>query len=207
MDFHRHHWIGYVAVLGVLFLLMGCGSQRAYLIVDYQVPAQSQQLQGQRVRLQVTDSRSDPYILSPAVARQFEGFQDRYSLAWVTTDKKRTIVGEHDLMGLFQAAFQKRLEALGVTVVAADQYGAPLFQVDLHGLKVDQKDRDWVAQMSYTASLSKDNMLIASETVKGSAQRTKIIGRKGADQTLSDIFSDIINRLDVVSLFKKAELI
>ena len=206
MDSHRHCWLRYAVVIGLLILFVGC-TPRTYLIVDYKVPANSQDLQGQQVRLQVIDSRSDRYILAPAAARQFEGFQDRYSLAWVTTDKKRTVVGEHDLLGLFQTVFQKRLEALGVAVVAADQYGAPLFQVDLHGLKVDQKERDWVAQMSYTASLSKDNSLIASETVKGSAQRTKIIGRKGADQTLSDIFSDIINRLDIVSLFKKAELI
>lgn len=206
MDSHQHGWLRYAVVLGLLILFVGC-TPRTYLIVDYKVPVNSQDLQGQQVRLQVTDSRSDRYILAPAAARQFEGFQDRYSLAWVTADKKRTIVGEHDLQGLFQATFQKRLEAQGVTVVADNQQAAPLFQVDLLGLKIDQDDHKWVAQMSYTASLSKDHKRIASETVKGSAERTKIIGRKGADQTLSDIFSDIINRLDILNLFKQAGLI
>ena len=206
MDSHRDCWAKYVIIPGLLLLFMGC-APRTYLIVDYQVPASSQQLDGQQVRLLVTDSRLDPYILSPAVARQFEGFQDRYSLAWVTPDRGRIIAGEHDLQGLFHAAFQKRLEVLGVTVVPDDIQTAPLFQVDLQSLKVDQEGRNWVAQMSYTASLTKDNKLIASESVRGSAQRTKIIGRKGADNTLSDIFSDIINRLNITNLFKQAQLI
>lgn len=205
MDSHRDCWAKYVIIPGLLLLFMGC-APRTYLIVDYQVPASSQQLHGQQVRLLVTDSRLDPYILSPAVARQFEGFQDRYSLAWVTPDRGRIIAGEHDLQGLFHAAFQKRLEVLGVTVVPDDIQTAPLFQVDLQSLKVDQEGRNWVAQMSYTASLTKDNKLIASESVRGSAQRTKIIGRKGADNTLSDIFSDIINRLNITNLFKQAQL-
>jgi hypothetical protein len=185
---------------------VGC-APRTYLIVDYQVPVSSQQLHGRQVQLLVTDSRSDRYILAPAAARQFEGFQDRYSLAWITPDKGRIIVGEHDLLGLFQATFRKRLESLGVSVVSNGRQGVPVFKVDLHNLKIDQSGRNWVAQMSYTASLSKDSKLIASETVKGSAQRTKIIGRKGADNTLSDIFTDIINRLNIVSLFSQAQMI
>lgn len=96
---------------------------------------------------------------------------------------------------------------MGVTVVSDDQQAAPLFQVDLQSLKIDQNDHKWIARMGYTASLTKDNMRIASETVKGSAERTKIVGLKGADQTLSDIFSDIINRLDILSLFKQSGLL
>lgn len=206
MDFHRYRWIGYAAVMVLLFVFSGC-TPRTYLVVDYQVPGNSQQLQGQQVRLLITDSRSDRYILAPAAARQFEDFQDRYSLSWVTADKKRANAGQYDLQGLFQATFRKRLETMGVTVVSDDQQAAPLFQVDLQSLKIDQNDHKWIARMGYTASLTKDNMRIASETVKGSAERTKIVGLKGADQTLSDIFSDIINRLDILSLFKQSGLL
>ena len=61
--------------------------------------------------------------------------------------------------------------------------------------------------MTYTASLSKNDQRIALDKVKGSAQRVKIIGRKGADNTLSDIFSDVINRLNIMNLFRQAQLI
>lgn len=211
MDSHRYRWLRYLryaVVIALLMLFVGC-TPRTYLIVDYQVPGNFQDLQGQQVRLLVTDSRSDRYILAPAAARQFEGFQDRYSLAWITEDEKRTIAGEYDLQGLLQATFQKRLEALGVTMVEDDQQIAPLFQVDLLSLKIDQDDHKWIVHMSYTASLSRTSisMRIASETIEGRAERTKIIGRKGADKTLSDIFSDVINQLDIVNLFKQAGLI
>ena len=203
----RRSWIFIFSLfLATILFSWGC-TPRTYLIVDYQVPPGSRQLAGQQVRLEVRDLRADPYVLEPAAARQFKGFKDIYSLAWVTADKKRTLAGEYDLLSLFRVTFQKRLEALGVTVVSDDRQQAPVFQVDLHHLKIDQKERNWVAQMSYTASLTKDNQLIAREMVKGSAERVKIIGRKGADNTLSDIFSDIINRLNILNLFSQAQLI
>lgn len=206
MDSHRQRWVRYVIVSGLLLLIVGC-TPRTYLIVDYKVPQSSQQLQGQQVYLVVEDMRTDRYILAPAAARQFEGFQDRYNLAWITQDRGRIIVGEHDLQSLFQATFRKRLETLGVIVNSQDRPGIPVFRVALNSIKIDQNGRNWVANMSYKASLAKDDSLIASETVKGSAERLKIIGRKGADDTLSAIFSDIINRLDIVNLFKQAGLV
>ena len=106
----------YPMLVAVILSALGC-TPRAYLIVDYHVPPESTQLAGQQVRLVVNDLRTDPYILAPSAARQFKGFKDIYSLSWVTPDKKRTFEGEYDLQSLFKAAFQKRLEAMGVTVV------------------------------------------------------------------------------------------
>jgi hypothetical protein len=179
---------------------------RPYLIVDYQVPTASYQLAGQSVRLQINDLREDPYIFSPRASIEFRDFKERYALAWIMEDRSRILAGEHDLQNLFKEAFKKRLEVIGVSVVSGRQSSAPLFEVDLKEIKIDLQQRKWMANVSYRVSLSKDQNLIAHEKVVGTAERVKIIGRKGADTVISEIFSDMINRVDLIQLFEKAKL-
>jgi len=207
MRIHPHRQIGLTLSVCLLLLFMAACAPRPYLIVDYRVPAPSEQLAGKKVRIQVKDLRTDKEIFTPAAAKEFQGFKGRYSLAWVTENKERILAGEKDLQGLFFEAFKKRLEQLGVEVVPADREDVPLFQVLLNTLKIDLRDRKWTARASYEANLSVDNQLVARETVTGEAERVKIIGRKGADDTLSDIFTEIINRLNIVKLFQQAKMV
>ncbi|MDA8138088.1 MAG: hypothetical protein M0036_05475 [Desulfobacteraceae bacterium] len=195
-----------LAIIALLLMTAAC-SHRNYLIVDYQVPAETQTLSGQRVRIQVKDMREDTKTLTPAAAAEFPHFEERYSLSWVKESNLRISVGQSDLTGLFQEAFQKRLTQMGAFVVPADESSAPLFQIIIQTMKIDLKDHTWTAKVAFEASLFMDNQLVAKETVNGSAERPKIIGRKGADDTLSDIFTDIINRLNIIKLFQQAKLI
>lgn len=190
----------------VVVLLAGCAG-RAYLIVDYDLPPESQTLKGQTVMMVIRDLREDRTIFSATAGEQFPGFEDRYSLAWNTQDGTRVLVGEYDLENLFRQAFAKRLERLGVEVASASASYAPVFEVVLKKLKIDLRGRQWVADVVYEANLSRDSHLIAREKITGSAERLRVIGRKGADTVLSEIFSDIINRADIVKLFQQAKLI
>lgn len=190
---------------GWIWWLNAC-TGRPYLIVDYQVPHASQQLAGQSVRLEIKDMREDPYIFTPRASMEFRDFEERYALAWIMEDQSRILAGEHDLQNLFKEAFKKRLEVLGVSVVPDHQETAPLFEVDLKEFKIDLQNHKWMAKVSYMVNLGKDEKTIAHENVVGTAERTKIIGRKGADTVISEIFSDMLNRVDIIKLFENAEL-
>jgi hypothetical protein len=176
------------------------------MIVDYPVPAATNLLQGQKVRLQIQDARTDTLLFTPAAAQQFEYFRERYSLSWIDANKQRVFAGDKDLPGLFYEVLKKRLEQLGAQVVAADEDTAPLMVVSIRNLKVDLRDYKWVANAAYEATLSHNNN-VAREAVSGEAERVRIIGRKGADNTLSDIFGEMINRLNIVKLFQNATVI
>jgi hypothetical protein len=189
-----------------ILLLSGC-TPRTYLMVDYMVLPDSNVLEGQQVRLKINDLRKDMQVLTSAAAREFEGFNGRYSLAWKMPNRDRVLAGEYDLQGLFRETFRKRLENLGVTVVHESDAQAPLFQINLYQLKVDIQRRNWRTAVTYEATLSKDDNLIAKQEIKGSAQRAKIIGRKGADTVLSELYTDMINRLNILRLFEQAKLI
>jgi hypothetical protein len=202
----RRQGFALLSIVLVLAYICGC-AQRHYLIVDYQVPRISNQLIGQKVRIEVKDLRNDKQIFTPVAAAYFTEFQDRYSLSWVSENKSRIMAGEKDLQGLFLETFKKRLEQMGAEVVSTDRSEVPLFQVLINTLKIDLQDRNWTAKASYEASLSSDSQIVAREKVSGEAEQLRIIGRKGADDTLSDIFNSAINRLDILKLFQQAKMI
>ena len=185
--------------------ISGC-AHRAYLIVDYALPSESMQLKGQAVKIVVKDLRQDKSIFTPAAASEFQGFRDRYSLSWKNQDGSRLLVGEYNLKDLFLESFKERLKRMGVQV-RSDESPVPVFEIDLQRFKINLSGRKWIADVIYEANLSQDAHLIAREKITGSAERMKIIGRKGADTVLSEIFSDIINRLNILKLFQQAKLV
>lgn len=184
----------------------GCAG-RKYLMVDYQVPTDSQELKGQVVRLQVEDQRSSESILAPDAAYQFPEFDGTYSLAWVMPGQERILAGEHQLMELLRTVFEKRLAVMGIGTTDAPGSASPVLSIALKRVNLDLRERKWKAEISYEATLTLKDHPVARENVQGNAERVRIIGRKGADTVLSEIFSDAVNRLDLTKLFRNAELI
>lgn len=195
-----------IACLILMVSFFGCAG-RNYLIVDYQVPKASHELDGQVVRLQVEDHRSSQSILFGEAVFQFPEFRGIYSLAWIMPDQARILAGEHQLIGLFRTVFEKRLAEGGVGLTDASNTEVPLLSITLKQFTLDLRDRKWIAELSYDAVLTQKNHPVARENVHGSAERVRVIGRKGADTVLSEIFSDVVNRLDLTKLFRNAELI
>jgi uncharacterized lipoprotein YajG len=190
----------------LLLFLGGCVG-RSYLIVDYELPTPGRTLAGQTVFVTVKDARADDRVFTPAAAAEFEAFQNRFNLNLVNSQGGRLQAGQYDLKGLFKEAFRKRLEDHGVRVVEERGGYVPVFEIEIKKLTIDLAHRKWVVAVDYEASLSRDSQLIARESVTGGAERLKIIGRKEADRAFSEIFTEIVNRLNIVHLFQQAKLI
>lgn len=203
----RMKFFYFVSTLIVGLSFIGGCTGRAYLIVDYAVTPRSQYLKGQSVVIQVEDLRKTKSVMEPRALRAFPDFQNRYSLAWIMPNRQRILAGEHDLSKLFEQTFKKRLERLGVNVVQDRSPSIPVFKVSMNAVRIKLIGVKWYASVSCTAGLVVNEQRVAGETVSGNAERVRIIGRKGADVVLSDIFSDVINRIDVVKLFQQANLI
>jgi len=196
----------YCIILTCMTVIGGCAG-RSYLMVDYRLPPSTDQLKGHMVRLNVSDVREDRHIFTPRARIEFRDFQEKYSLAWIMEDQSRVLAGEYDLRELFAEAFTKRLERTGIEIAPASQTRVPVFEVVLKTFKIDLQDHKWIANVSYNVNLSSDNQWIAHEKVAGTAERVKVIGRKGADTVISEIFTDILNRVDILKLFEQAKLI
>ena len=194
------------ALIVVLLFIEGCAG-RAYLIVDYTVTPRSQYLKGQSVVIQVEDLRKNKAVMEPRALRAFPDFQNRYGLAWIMPNRQRILAGEHDLSDLFKQTFKKRLERLGVNVVPDMDPSIPVFKISMNTVRIKLIGLKWYATVSCTAGLVVGERRVAGETVTGNAERVRVIGRKGADVVLSNIFTDVVNRIDVVKLFQQANLI
>jgi hypothetical protein len=195
-----------LACLIVIISFLGCAG-RNYLLIDYQVPLASDQLKGQVVRLQIQDRRQSESILSDQAADEFPQFGGIYSLAWILPDQQRILAGEHRLNELLKTIFTKRLTDLGAALTDDPNAAVPVLTISLKQLMLDLQEHKWEADLNYDAALVLKGHPTARENVHGSAERVRVIGRKGADTVLSEILSDVVNRLDLVKLFKNAELI
>jgi hypothetical protein len=92
------------------------------------------------------------------------------------------------------------------TPTAEPSRDIPVFQIKIDRFHIKLVGQKWLADVSYEASLTKDSLLIAREVVSGSAERVKIMGSGGAEKVIGEIFTEMINRLDVERLFAQAKL-
>jgi hypothetical protein len=198
--------IQYSAIFIVVLFLSGCAA-RTYLTVGYAPPPVSGQLAGQTVRLEVKDLRTDGATLTPSAAGALRGFRDRYRLAWVAGRDRQVAAGTHNLANLFAEAFRKRLTLMGAVVVGETRPDIPLITVAIGDFTIDSKDRRWIVRAAYKATLSIESGRFADETVTGSAERLRIMGREGSDELTGEIFTEIVNRLDIAKLFRQTGLI
>jgi len=193
--------LGLIAVL----LLAACAST-AYIPVRYQLAPKSKALQGKQVFLTVTDSRSDTRIFDAAAQQAFEGFNGYFALSLAFGDEKGLVAGTYDLTALFQEALRYKLQNTGVEVLSQPHDAATTMAVHLNEFLLRLSENKWAATVSYKVSLSGDPNTVVSQTISGSAERVKVVGSGAAEKVLGEIFSDSLNRLDVVALFAKAGL-
>jgi hypothetical protein len=76
----------------------------------------------------------------------------------------------------------------------------------LKEMVLDLFNRKWMVSIGYEAQLVKHGKAISKQMINGQAERLKVIGRKQADMVLTELFTDVVNRLDVPRLFQKAGL-
>ena len=60
--------------------------------------------------------------------------------------------------------------------------------------------------MAYEARLIQDGDLLAKQMISAEGERLKLIGQTQADELLSEIFTDTLNKLNLDQLFRQAGL-
>ena len=191
---------------GILICIVAACAKPYYLKVDYNLPEDPGQLAGQKVSLTVEDPRQNKAILSETAQKEFDLWDGTYALALNGTPPPEP-VETTDLPTLFHQAIKTRLEAMQIEVVDVSVEGTPALIVTLEKVAVDLKGKTWHMQIDYKAQLSRDSSKIARETVSGQAERTKIMGMGGGAKVTGELFTDVINKLDVPKLFENAGLL
>jgi len=196
----------YVILFPQIFLIAmfigGCAT-KSYINVNYRLPVSSNSLEGETVFIHFTDVRADKSIFGKNAKTEFKNFTGIFSFSLDMGKNKSFVVGAFDLPSLFKEAFSKKLENVGIEVLTDQEKAKSIFEIVLQEVVLDLVGRKWVAEISYEARLIKDNILIAKESINGKAERTKVFRQKDAERVLSDIFTAVINKLDVHKLLKQ----
>lgn len=195
-----------IMVAGALVGILGACAKPHYLRVGYHLPEDTNQVVGQRIELVVEDQREDKAVFSDTALKEFGLWDGTYALALGGTPPPEP-VETYGLTELFHEAMQKRLEAMQITVVDAPEEGTPTLIMTLEKVDVDLQGKTWHMQIAYKAQLSRDSSKIARESVNGQAERVKIMGMGGGEKLTGELFTDVINKLDIPKLFENAGLL
>lgn len=186
----------------ILFTLSACAS-RSYMKVNYQLPDNIPDKPAiTKIRLSVVDQRNNPDPLSITAREKLKNFRESYML--IMAPKGDTpVAGVYDLISLFETVFRKRLDQMGIQVVDSTSSQIPKLEVAVTLFQLDLRDYKWYFRMSYTAILVKDGNGLIKETISGESERVDVPGMDDAGTTVSEVYADLINQLDISVLLSK----
>ena len=202
MEF-RKRWLFTIPTLVLAFFVGAC-TPKPFLKVQYQLPSPSSTLEGEKVALAVSDMRSKKGLLTETARKSLKNFNETYSLVVVRENGSGNLIGVYDLVALLTEVFQQRLQNEGIQVAAVADNDLPELKIEISGFQLNYADRKWVVKMNYRASLSDSGGLLSKESVSGEAERLKVTGKSDAEKILGELLSDMVNKLNLESLFQQA---
>lgn len=187
----------------IIGIMLGACAKKSYININYRLPVVSDNHKGRSVFLDCQDTRASKSIFSEKAEAEFKHFTGLFSLS-VQEGKKPFVAGAFDLTSLFKEAFLRRLQHLGIEVITQQDKMTPVIEIIIRKFRLDLVDRNWVACITYDARLLKDNKLLLTETISGDAERVKVLGHGDAEKVLGEIFTEIVNQLDIRKLLDHA---
>ena len=185
----------------VIVAVVGACASKSYIDVNYRLPVASDDLKGKRVFLECRDIRPDKTIFGQNAQAEFKHFTGLFALS-VNQGKKPFVVGAFDLPSLFKEAFKRKLENSGLEVITQKEKTIPVLEIVIKKFRLDLVDRKWVAAIRYDARLLKGDLLLVTKTISGDAERLKVIGQGDAEKVLGELFTEIVNRLNLGKLLE-----
>lgn len=201
----RKRRIFLIPALILAFFAGACGS-KPFLKVQYQLPAPSSTLEGKQVSLTVSDMRSKETLVTETARKSLRDFKGTFSLVVLREDGSGNLRGAYDLVSLFSEVFQQRLKNEGIQATTVTDSTLPELKIEITEFQIDFADRKWIVGMNYKASLLDNGILLSKESVSGQAERLKVMGKTGAEKILSELLTDVVNKLNLVGLFQQARL-
>jgi len=186
----------------ILFTFSACAS-RSYLKVNYQLPDKIPDKPAvAEIRLSVVDQRNNPDPLSITAREKLKNFRESYML--IMAPKGDTpVAGVYDLISLFETVFRKRLDQMGIRVVDSTSSQIPKLELAVTLFQLDLRDYKWYFRMNYTAMLVKDGNGLIKQTISGESERVDVPGMDDSGTTVSEVYADLINQLDIAALLSR----
>jgi hypothetical protein len=199
----RKRWIVTIPALVLAFFAGACTS-KPFLKVQYQLPSPSSTLAGKKVTLAVSDMREEKAFLTENARKSLKDFDETFSLVVMAEDGSGNLTGVYDIVPFFTEVFQHRLKNEGIQVVEVADNPMPQLKIEITEFQLDLANGKWVVSMNYRAGLLDNGNPLSKESVSGEAERLKVTGKSDAEKVLTELLSDMVNKLNLVRLFQQA---
>ena len=198
-------WMQILGILGALLFTQACSSI-AYVQLNDRLSAKPVALEGKKAFLSVEDERKTKDFAGRGVKREFDNFSETLAYSVQKGTEPALKMGLYDVASLVKEAFRVRVENEGVEIVSERKADQPELILALQEFSLDLVDRNWKVQFGYEVKLIKNGAVLAKQFANGEAERLKIMGTEQADAVVSDLFADVMNRMNVAKLFRDAGL-
>jgi len=168
--------------------------------VTYRTMPQSNILEGREIYFRFIDKRSDKDIIGEGAKEIYKYFTGSINFIVSKGKKDESFVGIYEAESLFKDAFSIYLENMGLRLLPEPKPGIPELAIKLHDFVLDLSGRRWVARIVYEAEFIHDGDVLIRE-FRGEGEKLRFSGLTQADQVVSETFTDIVNQLDVKSMF------
>jgi hypothetical protein len=180
-------------------LIFGC-SKKPVFQVNYSLPQAAVAYPDKKVYVSASDGRSVSQFLTPAAASELKNFPDLFSLVVLKSEGVGDLVGAYEIVPLMSALSKERLKASEVAVATTPDTAITRLEIILKSFQLDYAKRKWMASMSLEAVASGPDGSTSRQRVNGSAERVKVWGNNEAEALVSELVSDMINRLELERL-------
>lgn len=189
-------------LIAILCLGFSC-SAISTLNVNYRLPpADPGNVRGEKIALAFEDARETKRILKDGAFSEFESFSGNISLSLAGDDEEVVPLGLYDPKSLFMEAFRRRFKNIGVEAVREGGEAQVGLAIVLKEFSLDLVERKWIAKMGYEAVVKRGGRVAYRHNIRGEGERLKLVGTSQADALLSEIFTDVINRLDLEKVYR-----
>ena len=192
-----------MGVFFVLVVLTSCATIPE-LTVNYGLPPKADELKGKKIFLSLVDNRAVKDILGEGARKEFKNFSGNISLSLARGKDEGFKVGLYDLSSLFMEVLKRRLQNLGAEVAPERNQADVEVAIVLKEFLLDLIDRKWTVTVRYETRLVKNKKVLAKQTISSQGERVKLVGRRQADTVLSEIFTEMINKLDAKRFLEQA---
>jgi hypothetical protein len=188
-------------IAGFLFLVPCC-SPIPHLELTYRLPPVQKALTGKKVFVSVEDMRKDKNTLGTGARQDLEGPSGDISISIARGEGPGIIKGIYQPPGLMKEALENRLRYEGANVVQEGEASTGI-SILIKSFLLDRQDRKWKVNIAYEARLVTDGKVLFRQAVSGEAERFELVGTEQASVVLGDLFTDVMNRLDLNKLFQE----
>jgi hypothetical protein len=170
------------------------------LKVTYKIMPRSNVLEDKEIFFTFVDQRTDKDIIGDTARELYEGYSGNISFILSGQGSEEYLVGIYDVEELFRETFALYLENNGLQLSDEKKPAIPQLIIRLEKFILDLDGRQWFATLSYEAEFIENGRTIVRK-FKGEGQKFRISGLNQAHAVVSEVFTDIVNQLDIKSMF------